>query len=98
MRAKRDDIVPPSVELPEDLPELYRTMIGGLAAWLSYEPIAGRAADELHELVERIEVNWDAAAGGHWLTIQGNLLEMLRKRPVRLRVLTNSTAEDHPRG
>jgi hypothetical protein len=54
-------------------------MIGGLAAWLSYEPIAGRAADELHELVERIEVNWDAAAGGHWLTIQGNLLEMLRK-------------------
>lgn len=79
MRGKRGEIVPANVDLPEHLPELYRAMIDDLAASLSEEAVAGRAADELHDLVERIEVRWDEEAGGHWLSIQGNLLEMLRK-------------------
>ena len=80
MRGKRDEIVPPESRaarrpagaLPGD----------GRATWrraLSEEAVAGRAADELHELVDRIVVHWDEDARGHWLEIKGNLLEMLRK-------------------
>lgn len=79
MRAKRSEIVPVEIELPADLPELYRELVADIAAALSQDGIAGRAADELHELVERIIVDWDAEANGHHLTIKGNLLEMLRK-------------------
>ena len=42
-----------------------------------------RAADELHELVDRVVVHWDEEAQGHWLSIEGNLLEMLRKSAPR---------------
>ncbi|QAX28721.1 recombinase family protein [Leisingera sp. NJS204] len=83
MREKRVEIVPPAVELPEDLPELYRAMVADLAASLSDEAVAGRAADELHELVDRVVVHWDEEAQGHWLSIEGNLLEMLRKSAPR---------------
>jgi site-specific DNA recombinase len=79
MQGKRADLVVPEVELPEDLPELYRAMVADLAAALSDESVAGRAADELHELVDRVVVHWDAEARGHWLSIEGSLLEMLRK-------------------
>ncbi|WP_083480435.1 recombinase family protein [Jannaschia seosinensis] len=79
LAASRGEIAPPDVELPEGLPELYREMVGNLAATLSEEAMAGRAADELHELVDRIVVDWDAEANAHRLTIEGNLLEMLRK-------------------
>ena len=83
MKGKRDAIVPPEIELPENLPELYRELVGNLAATLSDEAIAVQAADELHELVDRIVVQWDAEADGHWLEIEGNLLEMLRKSAPR---------------
>lgn len=79
MNAGREKIVPPEIELPDNLPELYREMVSNLAAPFSNENVAGRAADELHELVDRIVVDWDAEANGHWLTIEGNLVEMLRK-------------------
>lgn len=79
----RAEIIPEEIELPDDLPERYREMIDGLAATLSQEAIAGRAADEMHELMDRIVVNWDAEANGHRLTIEGNLLEMLRKSAPR---------------
>ncbi len=68
MKGKRGQIVPPTVELP-----------GNLAAALSDEAVAGRSADELHELVERVDVHWDDAAAGHRLEVSGSLLEMLRK-------------------
>ncbi|WP_422073455.1 hypothetical protein [Tranquillimonas rosea] len=54
-------------------------MVGNLAASLSEESVFGRAADELHELIDRIDVDWDDKAKAHRLTIEGNLLEMLRK-------------------
>ncbi|QQA42586.1 recombinase family protein [Pelagovum pacificum] len=79
LTATRGDIVPPDIELPEGLPELYQEMVGNLAASLSEESVVGRAADELHELIDRIDVDWDAEAKAHRLTIEGNLLEMLRK-------------------
>ncbi|OWY04615.1 resolvase [Thioclava sp. F1Mire-8] len=79
MKGKREEIVPPTVELPDDLPELYRAMVSDLAASLSDEVVAGRAADELHEIVERVDVHWDDEAKGHRLVLSGNLLEMLRK-------------------
>ncbi|WP_422075293.1 hypothetical protein [Tranquillimonas rosea] len=71
--------MPPTVELPDNLPELYQEMVGNLAASLSEESVFGRAADELHELIDRIDVDWDDKAKAHRLTIEGNLLEMLRK-------------------
>ena len=51
-------------------------MVSDLDATLSEETVAGRAADEL---VERIAVDWDAKAEANRLTIEGDLLEMLRK-------------------
>ncbi|WP_375173883.1 recombinase family protein [Pseudooceanicola sp.] len=75
----RDKILPPEIELPDDLPELYQELMTNLAANLSEETVADRAADELHELVDRIVVHWDESARGHWLAIEGNLGEMLRK-------------------
>ncbi|WP_133056373.1 hypothetical protein [Limimaricola soesokkakensis] len=79
MQGRRADLLVPDVELPENLPELHRAMVADLAAALSDESVAGRAADELHELVDRVVVHWDAEARGHWLSIEGSLLEMLRK-------------------
>ena len=79
MKGKREGIVPPEIELPENLPALYRELVGNQAATLSDEALAVQAADELHELVDKIVVHWDAEADGHWLEIEGNLLEMLRK-------------------
>ena len=79
MKGKRDQIVPPSVELPDDIPDLYRKLVANLANSLTIDASASRAADELHELIDRVDVKWDAEAAGHWLTIRGNLLEMLRK-------------------
>ncbi len=75
----RAEIVSPEIELPEGLPDLYREMVDDLAGSLSEESVASRAADELHDLVDRIVVDWDDKAKGHRLMIEGNLLEMLRK-------------------
>ena len=83
LEGARDKIVPAEVELPDDLPELYREMVGDLASSLSDEAISARVADELHEIVDRIIVDWDGEANGHRLTIEGNLLEMLRKSAPR---------------
>ncbi|MFZ3582117.1 recombinase family protein [Loktanella sp. DJP18] len=83
LRGKRDEIVPSTVELPENLPELYLAMISDLASSLSDEAVAGRAADELHEIIDRVVVHWDGAAYGHRLEMSGNVLEMLRKSAPR---------------
>ena len=79
MRARRAEFVAPEVDLPPNLPDLYREMVSDLATTLSEDVVASRAADELHELVERIIVEWDDKARAHRLTIEGNLQERLRK-------------------
>ncbi|MFC0200377.1 zinc ribbon domain-containing protein, partial [Paracoccus rhizosphaerae] len=53
-RAAGEHLVPPAIELPEDLPELYRTMMDDLVSALSAEGIDSRASDALHELIERV--------------------------------------------
>lgn len=83
LKEKRDEIVPQAVELPENLPELYRAMVSDLATSLSDEAVAGRAADELHDLIDGVVVHWDTEANGHRLVVSGNLLEMLRKSAPR---------------
>ncbi|MBU2342189.1 MAG: hypothetical protein KKE77_13225 [Alphaproteobacteria bacterium] len=83
LEGARDKIVPAEVDLPDNLPDLYRELVGDLAATLSDEAVSVRAADQLHEMVDRIVVDWDAEANGHRLTIKGNLLEILRKSAPR---------------
>lgn len=78
-RAARRNLVPPVVELPEDLPVLYRAMMDDLVSALSAEGIASRASDALHELIERVVVHWDEEAQAHRLEIEGDLLEIMRK-------------------
>jgi site-specific DNA recombinase len=39
--------------------------------------VAGRAGDELQELLESVVVSWDADLGAHWLDLRGKLLGML---------------------
>ena len=70
----RDEIVLPDIELPEDLPNLYRDVVDNLATRLSDTIIVSRAADELHELMDRMVVSWDDKAKAHQVTIEGNLL------------------------
>ncbi|MBY6058717.1 hypothetical protein [Leisingera daeponensis] len=54
MRDKRAEFVPSAVDLPGNLPELYREMVADLATSLSDEAVAERTVDELHEFVERV--------------------------------------------
>ncbi len=61
----------------------YRAMVSDLAATLSEELIAGRDADALHEIIDRVVVHWDGAANGHRLEVSGNLLEILRQSAPR---------------
>ncbi|SDY95230.1 hypothetical protein [Citreimonas salinaria] len=57
LTAMREEIIPPEIKLPDGLPDLYREMIRDIAATLSEESVASRAADALHELVDRIVVD-----------------------------------------
>ena len=75
----------PEIELPGNLPDLYRKMVDNIAETPLDEGIAGRAADERHEMADQIVVHWDAEADGHCLAIKGTLLEMIRKSaPINL--------------
>ncbi|PQO21988.1 recombinase family protein [Rhodobacteraceae bacterium WD3A24] len=79
LRAERETLIPAPVELPPDLPELYRDYVDNLAATLQDEAVSAAAADELHGLIDTVVVSWDAEAGGHWLDVRGKLLELLTK-------------------
>ena len=50
-----------------------------LVATLTNEGVAGRASDELHELLDRVVVSYDQDAKNHLLDMQGNLIAMLKK-------------------
>jgi len=79
LREKREGLVPTPVELPEDLPTLYRAHIEDLVGTLSNEAVAGAASDELHELIDSIDVCWEEDKKQHTLELRGKLLEMLIK-------------------
>ena len=76
---KRASLTPEPITLPTDLPVLYRAHISNLVETLMDGEVAGRAGDELHELVDAVVVSWDANLGAHQLEIRGKLLEMLQK-------------------
>ena len=78
-KAKRSALTPEPITLPTDLPALYRAHICNLVETLMDGEVAGRAGDELHELVDAVVVSWDADLGAHQLEIRGKLLEMLQK-------------------
>ena len=77
LRAEREALVPTPVDLPEDLPSLYRAYVADLASTLSDEVVAGSAADELHTLIDTVVVSWNEQKEHHELDIQGKLLELL---------------------
>ncbi|WP_340246726.1 zinc ribbon domain-containing protein [Sulfitobacter pontiacus] len=77
LRAEREALVPTPIDLPEDLPSLYRAYVADLASTLSDEVVAGAAADELHTLIDTVVVRWDDQKEHHELDIQGKLLELL---------------------
>ena|GEM_PF-6891631 len=76
---KRASLTPEPITLPTDLPVLYRAHISNLVETLMDGEVAGRAGDELHELVDAVVESWDANLGAHQLEIRGKLLEMLQK-------------------
>ena len=51
------------IALPADLPALYRAYVDDLVATLSDSEVAGRAGDELQDLLESVVVSWDADLG-----------------------------------
>ncbi|UXU76559.1 zinc ribbon domain-containing protein [Paracoccus sp. SMMA_5] len=65
------------IALPADLGALYRAHVADLARTLSGGEVVGRASEELHRLIARIDVSWNAADGGHDLDLQGDLVALL---------------------
>lgn len=79
LRARREDLVPAPIELPPDLPEMYRQYVRNLTKTLTEEDVAGAAGDELHRLIDRVFVRWDEDHGVHELEVEGDLVEMLKR-------------------
>ena len=79
MKEDRAKAAPVAVELPDDLPALYRAYVENLVATLSDETVLGRAAEELRDLITAIVIHWDADAAAHRVEVEGKLLEMLQK-------------------
>uniref|UniRef100_A4WZR5 Uncharacterized protein n=1 Tax=Cereibacter sphaeroides (strain ATCC 17025 / ATH 2.4.3) TaxID=349102 RepID=A4WZR5_CERS5 len=52
MQAQRAAAEPQPVELPEDLPALWRAHVATLVETLSEESVVGRAAEELREMID----------------------------------------------
>ncbi|SFN77248.1 Site-specific DNA recombinase [Roseovarius lutimaris] len=79
LKAGRPALVPVPIDLPDDLPGLYRSYVANLTATLTDEEVSGPAADELHSLLEGVVVSWNAGEAVHELELRGKLLEMLIK-------------------
>src|SRR6056297_1189178 len=79
LEARRAALVPVPVELPDDLPALYRSYVDNLTATLTDEAVAGPAADELHDLIDGVTVSWDGETRVHELDVRGKLMGMLAK-------------------
>ena len=66
------------VELPNDIPTLYRDHIDDLVAVLSTSSVVDRAATELREMISSVSIH-PRPEGGHRIELEGKLLEMLKK-------------------
>ena len=77
VQALRGSSPPANTVLPDDLPALYRGYVSDLVATLSDEGVAGRASDELHNLIDTVIVDWNADEKAHQLELRGVLSQML---------------------
>ena len=77
LEAKIEANRPRPVEMPENLPALYRAHIDQLARTLSQEEVSERASDELRSMIERLVVRYDPHERHHTVEIFGKLAAML---------------------
>lgn len=78
MKTQRAAATPHPVELPDNLPALYKAYVDDLASTLSEGSVVDRAATELRELISGVFVH-PLPEGGHQIELEGKLLEMLKK-------------------
>ncbi len=67
------------IELPANLPALYRDFFTNITSTLSDEGVAGRASDELHALLDQVIIRWNAETRSHEFEMRGDLLELIGK-------------------
>ena len=77
-RAQRAEAEVAPVELPENLPELYRAHIDDLTTTLSDGSVSDAAADALRDLIARIVVHYDKASDTHRMELEGKIVELLQ--------------------
>ena len=77
LEAQRDAITGDLPSIPENLAELYRGKVIELVKTLSNPETVHRASELLTEIIERIEVRWDQAAGAHPIEIIGDVIGLL---------------------
>ncbi len=77
LRTKIEANRPRPIEMPENLPALYRAHIDQLARTLSQDEVAERASDELRSMIERLVVRYNPDERIHTVEIFGKLAEML---------------------
>ena len=76
-RAQRAEAEVAPVELPENLPQLYRAHIDDLTATLSDGSVSDAAADALRDLIARIVVHYDKASDTHRIELEGKIVQLL---------------------
>lgn len=83
---------PHPIEIPENMPALYRTHIEDVVRTLSEEEVAGRAADALREMIDRLVVRYEPALATHTVEIFGNLAAMLAAADTKNAAAYNAAA------
>ena len=74
---ERSESTPPNIDLPDDLPTVYRRLVRDLIGTLNDEGVAGRASDSLRDMITEIIVTHEPEKGYHILEVFGNIVAML---------------------
>ncbi|TKZ15469.1 recombinase family protein [Shimia litoralis] len=94
LKAQRAEATPQKIDLPDDLPMIYRAHVAELAETLSDETVAGRAGDALRDFINQIIIGYDADLNAHTVEFSGNLAEILNaKKPTGSAGLSTSTVK-----
>ena len=64
--------------IPDDLAEVYAKQVEALVTSLNAPETRSEAIDAIRALVDKVIVHWDAAAGGHAVEIEGDIVALLR--------------------
>ncbi|WP_299357077.1 zinc ribbon domain-containing protein [uncultured Shimia sp.] len=82
LKAQRSEMTPGEVDLPDDLPAIYRAHISDLAETLSDESVAGRAGDEMRRFIDQIIIGYDDVMRARTVVFEGKMAELLNaKKP-----------------